>query len=155
MNNVRYRLGNNLATRLEELEKILNEPLPYNDYCYPISDGDAFFRRSVQYENAIAGDSDVKLAECLWENLANSEVFEIEGLITQKTHFIQVFFKMKSMKIYLARVKRSASSTDISILRALSIWFTMSAKIQNYLMTKHFMITNCVLILLTRRIKSC
>ena len=79
MSNVRYRLGNNLATRLEELEKILNEPLPYNDYCYPISDGDAFFRRSVQYEHAIAGDSDVKLAECLWENLANSEVFEIEG----------------------------------------------------------------------------
>ena len=155
MSNVRYRLGNNLATRLEELEKILNEPLPYNDYCYPISDGEAFFRRSVQYEHAIAGDSDVKLAECLWENLANSEVFEIEGLITKKTHFIQVFFKMKSMKIYLARVKRSASSTDISILRALSIWFIMSAKIQNYLMTKHFMITNCVLILLTRRIKSC
>ena len=91
MSNVRYRLGNNLATRLEELEKILNEPLPYNDYCYPISDGDAFFRRSVQYEHAIAGDSDVKLAECLWENLANSEVFEIEGLITKKTHFIQVF----------------------------------------------------------------
>ena len=84
MSNVRYRLGNNLATRLEELEKILNEPLPYNDYCYPISDGDAFFRRSVQYEHAIAGDSDVKLAECLWENLANSEVFEIEGLLSEK-----------------------------------------------------------------------
>ena len=129
MNNVRYRLGNNLATRLEELEKILNEPLPYNDYCYPISDGDAFFRRSVQYEHAIAGDSDVKLAECLWENLANSEVFEIEGYFLTRVHILQRFFKMKSMKICLARVKRNVSSTDISIPRALSIWFTMSAKI--------------------------
>ena len=79
MNNVRFRLGNNLATRLEELEKILNEPLPFTEYCYPICDGDAFFRRQVQYDHAFAGDSDVKLAECLWENLANSEVFEIEG----------------------------------------------------------------------------
>jgi len=76
--NVRFRLGNNLATRLEELERVLKEPLPYDDYCYPMNNGAAFFRRSLQYEHAFAGDSDVKLAECLWQNLANYEVFEIE-----------------------------------------------------------------------------
>jgi len=78
MQTVRYRIANNLATRLEDLEKVLNEPLPLLDYCYPLQDADAFFRRNVQYETAISGDSDVKLAECLWDNLANSEVFEIE-----------------------------------------------------------------------------
>ena len=82
MNNVRWRLGNNLATRLEELERILNEPLPFTEYCYPICNAEAFFRRQTQYEYAFTGDSDVKLAECLWENLANSEVFEIEGSYT-------------------------------------------------------------------------
>merc|ERR1712137_1441708 len=75
---VRFRLGNNLATRLEELERVLKEPLPYDDYCYPINNGHAFFRRILQYEHAIAGDSDVKLAECLWENLASSEIFEFD-----------------------------------------------------------------------------